>query len=142
MVRGGFEAVWLRFTPPHFAVSSPSPSGGSYKYLSTYVDTMSASASNQFMLVLSGGIGCLLGVCVFWCITENSPTTTAFVGALNKIPLTLLGSILFSAKIGTMGYVFIAMNLAGGFWYVYEKNQMSKRVQSGQSAGQSGQLRW
>lgn len=99
---------------------------------------MAASFSNQFMLILSGGIGCLLGVCVFWCITENSPTTTAFVGALNKIPLTLLGSILFSAKIGTMGYVFIAMNLAGGFWYVYEKNQMSKQGQSSKAAGRTG----
>ena len=43
------------------------------------------------------------------------------VGTLNKIPIALLGSLLFSARMTTQGYVFVSVNLAGCLLYSYCK---------------------
>ena len=80
-----------------------------------------ADASKQGLLVLSGGIGCLLGVCVFWCISETSSSTLAFVGALNKLPLTILGATFFETTITSKGWLYILLNLTGGLVYALAK---------------------
>jgi len=80
-----------------------------------------ANLYQQLLLLLSGGIGCLLGVCVFWCIAETSSSTLAFVGALNKLPLTILGATFFEATITTKGWMYILLNLTGGLVYALAK---------------------
>ena len=84
-------------------------------------DVFSASMSKQILLVISGGIGCLLGVCVFWCISETSSSTLAFVGALNKLPLTILGAAFFETYITAQGWLYISLNLLGGLVYALAK---------------------
>jgi GDP-mannose transporter len=84
-------------------------------------DVFSASVSKQLLLVTSGGIGCLLGVCVFWCISETSSSTLAFVGALNKLPLTILGATFFESTITSKGWSYILLNLLGGLVYALAK---------------------
>jgi GDP-mannose transporter len=80
-----------------------------------------ANMFQQLLLLLSGGIGCLLGVCVFWCISETSSSTLAFVGALNKLPLTILGATFFEATITAKGWMYILLNLTGGLVYALAK---------------------
>jgi GDP-mannose transporter len=88
-------------------------------------DVFNASLSKQILLITSGGIGCLLGVCVFWCISETSSSTLAFVGALNKLPLTILGATFFESTISAMGWLYILLNLTGGLVYAMAKtNQL------------------
>ena len=80
-----------------------------------------ATGSKQCLLLVSGGIGCLLGVCVFWCISETSSSTLAFVGALNKLPLTVLGATFFETTITATGWLYILLNLTGGLVYALAK---------------------
>ena len=80
-----------------------------------------ANVYKQCLLLLSGGIGCLLGVCVFWCISETSSSTLAFVGALNKLPLTILGATFFETTITAQGWLYILLNLSGGLVYALAK---------------------
>ena len=82
---------------------------------------MAASVLQQFQLFLSGVVGCLLGACVFWCISETSPTTLSFVGALNKFPGTILGAFFFGSQTTFFGWLFIFLNMTGSFVYVLAK---------------------
>jgi GDP-mannose transporter len=73
------------------------------------------------LLLISGVLGTLVGVCAFWCIADSSPSHFAILGALTKIPITLAGAFLFETRIESNGWVFIGLNLAGGCVYVMSK---------------------
>jgi GDP-mannose transporter len=59
-------------------------------------------------------------------VSANNATTYAVVGSLNKVPITVLGFLVFNAKMTSEGIVFIAMATAGGFLYAYSKLPPSK----------------
>jgi len=69
----------------------------------------------------TGLVGFSLNFAQLWCVGATSATTYAMVGTLNKIPIALLGSLLFSARMTTQGYVFVSVNLAGCLLYSYCK---------------------
>ena len=71
--------------------------------------------------IFAGSVGFLLNLASVWCIAATSATTYAIVGALNKIPVTILGYILFNAQISHDMAVYICVSLAGGFLYSFEK---------------------
>lgn len=62
---------------------------------------------------------------VFWCMKETSPTTFSVVGALNKVPVTLLGIVIFQQFPSMMGYLGIALALLGGLLYSYSNSRLS-----------------
>ncbi len=72
-------------------------------------------------LVLSSCIGFGIGFSVFWCISATSPTTYAMVGALNKIPLSILGILLFEEPITSKRVTFIVIGITAGVVYVNGK---------------------
>ena len=48
---------------------------------------------------LTGSVGFLLNFAQLWCIGATSATTYAIVGSLNKIPITVVGHMIFKTKI-------------------------------------------
>jgi GDP-mannose transporter len=72
-------------------------------------------------LVLSGCVGYFLNLASLWCVAETSATTYSMIGALNKIPVTLLGALLFNAPINAQSAAFIAFGLLAGMTYAYAK---------------------
>ena len=75
------------------------------------------------VLVFSGAVGFLLLLAALRCVERTSSTTYAVVGALNKVPLTILGALLFRARLSWKGGSFIAASLAGGVLYASAKNE-------------------
>ena len=98
-----------------------------------------ANATQRIQLFLSGVLGCALGACVFWCISETSATTLSFVGALNKLPLAILGAALFGSTTSATGWFYVVLNVSGSVVYVMAKAGllgagMSKDVCAGSRA--------
>ena len=88
------------------------------------VDARDRGAINlNFFLVnaFAGTLGMFLNVASVWCVSATSATTYAVVGALNKVPSTFLGWLLFQTIITKKMGIYIAVSLAGGFIYSYEK---------------------
>lgn len=44
----------------------------------------------------AGLVGFFLNLATLWCVSNNSATTYAVVGALNKIPLAIIGCVFFA----------------------------------------------
>lgn len=79
--------------------------------------------TTQFMVatVVAGVCGFVLNFASLWCVSSTSATTYAIVGSLNKIPVTLLGFILFNAKMTNKGILFLCMATLGGFLFAFSK---------------------
>jgi len=89
-----------------------------------YNDTQEYPMIFYIMFIWSGISGFLLSVSSFWAVRTTSPSTYSMVGSLNKIPLTLLGMIFFTAKLDTIGGFSIAIGLfAGALFSVFKKKQ-------------------
>ncbi|KAA0161555.1 hypothetical protein FNF28_05012 [Cafeteria roenbergensis] len=72
-------------------------------------------------LALSGCVGFALNLTSLWCVSETSATTYSMVGALNKIPLAVLGTLLFGAPMDARSGTMVAFGLAAGMVYAYAK---------------------
>ncbi|KAJ8614199.1 hypothetical protein CTAYLR_001096 [Chrysophaeum taylorii] len=84
---------------------------------------------NLFFFVINalvGSLGLLLNLASVWCVSATSATTYAVVGALNKIPSTILGFLLFKTTISRNMGIYICISLVGGFMYSYEKFRQSR----------------
>jgi len=75
----------------------------------------------MFNNVLAGLLGFYLNFASLWCVSSTSATTYAVVGSLNKVPITLLGFLLFDTAMTTEGILFISLATVGGFIYAYSK---------------------
>ena len=75
------------------------------------------------MIFLSGISGILISVSSFWSVKATSPTTYSMVGTLNKIPLTILGFLLFDSPVSRLGGISIFICLLGGFLFTYAKQK-------------------
>jgi len=82
------------------------------------------------MVFVCGLSGFLISLCSFWAVKTTSATTYSIVGTLNKIPLTILGFIFFESPTNLLGGVSIAIGLAGGFVYTFEKQRMLTNMQT------------
>ena len=71
--------------------------------------------------VIAGVLGFYLNFASLWCVSATNATTYAIVGSLNKVPITVLGFLMFNAKMTTEGIVFITLATLGGFLYAYSK---------------------
>mmetsp|Transcript_49687 Transcript_49687/g.140698 ORF Transcript_49687/g.140698 Transcript_49687/m.140698 type:complete len:224 (-) Transcript_49687:215-886(-) len=75
-------------------------------------------------LVLNGFTGViafLMNFASLWCIACTSGTTYSIIGSLNKVPVTLLGVVLFDARLTFEQALFVVMSMLGGFGYSYAK---------------------
>jgi len=74
-------------------------------------------------VIFSGCIGFFLSLSSFQCVQSTSPTTYSMIGSVNKVPLAIVGVIIFNTRINSQGGIFIALSLASGIMYAYAKSQ-------------------
>mmetsp|Transcript_18427 Transcript_18427/g.30551 ORF Transcript_18427/g.30551 Transcript_18427/m.30551 type:complete len:362 (-) Transcript_18427:75-1160(-) len=77
--------------------------------------------------LFAGFVGFFLNFASLNCVAATGPTTYAIVGSLNKIPVTMLGYLLFDDVITLETWFFIALSMCGGFLYSYAKIQTGRR---------------
>jgi GDP-mannose transporter len=82
-------------------------------------DIAAAPAGAKACVFLMFSTGGLMTFAVFWCMRVTSPTTYSVVGSLNKIPLALLGMVIFKHMPSAVGAVGICAALSGGMLYTY-----------------------
>jgi GDP-mannose transporter len=70
---------------------------------------------------VAGFMGFFLNFAALNCVSATGPTTYAVVGSLNKVPVALLGYLLFDSVISQETWFFICVSLCGGFLYSYAK---------------------
>lgn len=58
-----------------------------------------------------------ISIASFLCMSYAGPTAYAIVGSLNKVPLTILGFILFDVPVDTKGAISISFSMVAGFLY-------------------------
>jgi len=75
------------------------------------------------VLVFSGFSSVSISFASFWTVKVTSPTTYSIVGSLNKIPLTIMGVIVFSTQLSTFGAISIVIGLSGGVVYSWCKHK-------------------
>jgi len=72
---------------------------------------------------LFGGLSSVgISFASFWTVRTTSPTTYSVVGSLNKIPLTILGVLVFQTPLNFLGKVSIIIGLSGGVVYSIVKH--------------------
>lgn len=69
----------------------------------------------------AGFVGFFLNFASLTCVAATGPTTYAIIGSLNKVPVAILGYILFDNVITNQTWFFIAVSMSGGFLYSYAK---------------------
>jgi GDP-mannose transporter len=74
----------------------------------------------------AGFVGFFLNFASLNCVQATGPTTFAIVGSLNKIPVSILGYLLFDNLISKETWFFISVAMSGGFLYSYAKLQTSR----------------
>jgi GDP-mannose transporter len=78
------------------------------------------------MGMIYSGIGALaITYCTAWVIRSTSSTTYAMVGALNKLPLAILGIIFFASPVTWGGIAAIALGFVSGLVYTWAKIRSS-----------------
>jgi len=83
------------------------------------VTVQNASVGGWICLSLMLLLGAMITFTSFWCMRQTSPTTYSVVGALNKVPLSLLGILIFRHKPTMLSAVGICGNLLAGVFYAY-----------------------
>jgi len=79
--------------------------------------------------VFSGFSSVCISFASFWTVKATSPTTYSVVGSLNKIPLTIIGVIVFSTPMNLFGGISIVIGLAGGVVYsLYKHKEWSANI--------------
>lgn len=71
--------------------------------------------------VVTGLFGVCLNFSSLWCVAKTSATTYAIVGTTSKVPVTILGFLIFFTPVTTNGLIFIAMGTIGGLLYAFSK---------------------
>lgn len=64
--------------------------------------------------VSTGVNGVVIALTTMWCIEATSGSTYSMVGALNKIPSSIIGTVLFRDPIDYLNVAGVAIGLAGG----------------------------
>ncbi|KAK6829742.1 UDP-galactose transporter [Apiospora arundinis] len=74
-------------------------------------------------MVYSGLVAILISYCTPWCIRATSSTTYAMVGALNKLPVAVLGIVFFASPVTVGGTVAIVIGVLSGVVYTWSKTR-------------------
>jgi GDP-mannose transporter len=89
-------------------------------HFSSFIDdAMTTKPAGQLALVATILVGSVMTFATFWCMRVTSPTTYAVIGTMNKIPLLLLGIVLFDQPPTVLGGVGMTVALGGGALYTY-----------------------
>lgn len=94
------------------------------------IHTMDYAVKNAF----AGFVGFFLNFASLNCVAQTGPTTYAMIGSLNKVPIAIVGYLIFDESISEKTWTFIAISLAGGILYTIAKLRAGKK--------KSGMLLW
>lgn len=95
-----------------------------------FFDTQAIHTFDYFFKNFCAGfVGFFLNFASLNCVQHTGPTTYAIIGSLNKIPITLLGWLIFDAVINGQTWFYISVSMMGGFIYSYAKLQAGKKKQ-------------
>lgn len=75
----------------------------------------------QAVAALSCIVGFSISYATLWFLSTTTPTTYGLVGSLNKIPVAIVGILLFNAPTTTTNLVSIGVGLAAGVLFVRAK---------------------
>ncbi|KAK7961671.1 GDP-mannose transporter [Apiospora aurea] len=81
-------------------------------------------------MLYSGLVAILISYCTPWCIRATSSTTYAMAGALNKLPVAVLGIVFFAGPVTVAGAAAISIGVLSGVVYAWEKTR-----ETGQPSG-------
>ena len=87
-------------------------------------------ASSRYSMMIGmiySGMGAIfISYSTAWCIRATSSTTYAMVGALNKLPVAVLGIIFFAAPVTFGSVTAIILGFISGVVYTLAKLQANK----------------
>jgi GDP-mannose transporter len=72
---------------------------------------------------LSGIVGFFMSGAALWFLSCSTPTTYSLVGSLNKIPLAVLGMLLFHAPTTNYNIASVMVGLVAGTLFVFTKSR-------------------
>jgi GDP-mannose transporter len=85
------------------------------------------SRSHMFVGILySGFMAVFISFSTAWCVRATSSTTYAMVGALNKLPLAIIGLVFFAVPITFGSVTAIVLGFISGIVYAVAKTQKSQ----------------
>lgn len=81
------------------------------------------------LVVMSTGINHILAfLATIWCLERTSGSTYSIIGALNKIPIAIVGFIFFKTPTSHWGVAGICIGLLGGLVFTIAKLQEMQRA--------------
>ena len=83
--------------------------------------------------VMTGIMGLLMSGSSFLCMNYAGPTTYAIMGSLNKVPLTILGFMLFSDPVNFENVISVSFSIFAGM--IYSKAKYDENLKSGGGGG-------
>eukprot|EP00759_Apiculatamorpha_spiralis_P039489 PhF_6_TR38339/c0_g1_i1/m.57160/K15356/VRG4, GONST1; GDP-mannose transporter len=87
---------------------------------SGFVDSMEQTSMGGWIcLTIMLGIGAVMTFASFWCMKLTSPTAYSVMGSLNKVPLALIGIVIFGTYPTSLGAFGISISLTGGVIYAW-----------------------
>jgi GDP-mannose transporter len=75
----------------------------------------------------AGFVGFFLNFASLNCVSVTGPSTYAIVGSLNKVPVAIIGYLLFDNEISGQTWFFIGVSMFGGFLYSYAQIRSAGR---------------
>lgn len=75
----------------------------------------------QAVAVLSCIVGFYISYATLWFLSTTTPTTYGLVGSLNKIPVAIVGILMFNAPTSRTNLISIGVGLAAGVLFVRAK---------------------
>ncbi|KAK6460650.1 GDP-mannose transporter [Scheffersomyces coipomensis] len=86
-----------------------------------------------FAMILSGISSVGISYCSAWCVRVTSSTTYSMVGALNKLPIALLGLVFFDAAVNFWSVSSIFVGFVAGLVYAVAKQKQAKDAAAAQA---------
>jgi GDP-mannose transporter len=85
--------------------------------------------SPRFLItfLLSGILGTLISAASFWCVSATSGSTFSIVGSLNKIPVSILGFLIFREPTTVYTWIGVMLSLLAGFVFTESKRRACMR---------------
>mmetsp|Transcript_23991 Transcript_23991/g.37614 ORF Transcript_23991/g.37614 Transcript_23991/m.37614 type:complete len:276 (+) Transcript_23991:2-829(+) len=92
------------------------------------------------LVVLSTGINHILAfLATIWCLERTSGSTYSVVGALNKVPIAIMGFMFFNTPTTKLGVAGVCLGLTGGLFFTLAKlSELSKAIERKNSQKKTG----
>lgn len=81
------------------------------------------------MMIVTGLLSIGISYCSGWCIRVTSSTTYSMVGALNKLPIAVLGLLFFDSEVTLKKVLAISLGFAAGLVYSLAKVKQKEEEQ-------------